>query len=119
MRLFLSDRFTSGVNLPLCSLLLLLTGLFLQRFAACSSSDDPLGCCAHLLFSSYFCLEQFFEKVMRSTPVAGNLRRQALISSLQDRYRLANDRADALAKQALFREAVYLGIQPSLFTVPQ
>ena len=56
---------------------------------------------------------------MRSMQGAGNLRRQALVSSLQDRYRLANDRADALAKQALFREAVYLGIQPSLFTVPQ
>ena len=56
---------------------------------------------------------------MRSTTVVANPRRQALINSLRDRYRLANDRADALAKQALFREAVYLGIQPTLFTLPQ
>ena len=56
---------------------------------------------------------------MPSTTVAANPRRQALINSLRDRYRLANQRADALAKQALFREAVYLGIQPTLFTLPQ
>tara|TARA_B100002051_G_C16703409_1_gene622309 strand:- start:395 stop:712 length:318 start_codon:yes stop_codon:yes gene_type:complete len=55
--------------------------------------------------------------VMSSTPVVANLRRQALINSLRERYRLANERADALGKQALFREAIYLGIQPELFTV--
>ena len=55
---------------------------------------------------------------MPSTTVAANPRRQALINSLRDRYRLANDRSDALAKQALFREAIYLGIQPTLFTLP-
>ena len=56
---------------------------------------------------------------MPSTTVAANPRRQALINSLRDRYRLANQRADALAKQDLFREAIYLGIQPTLFTLPQ
>lgn len=56
---------------------------------------------------------------MGSTSVISDLRRQALIYSLRDRYRLADERSDALAKQALFREAVYLGIQPTLFTVPQ
>jgi len=42
--------------------------------------------------------------------------RLALIDSLRRRYAkaLAND--DAEAKQALFREAVYLDIQPGLFT---
>ena len=56
---------------------------------------------------------------MPLTTVAANPRRQALINSLRDRYRLANQRADALAKQALFREAIYFGIQPTLFTLPQ
>tara|TARA_B100001939_G_scaffold259302_1_gene226243 strand:+ start:5350 stop:5562 length:213 start_codon:yes stop_codon:yes gene_type:complete len=43
----------------------------------------------------------------------------SLIASLRLRYAEANQRGDAQAKQALFQEAVYLGIQPDLFTQPQ
>jgi hypothetical protein len=43
-------------------------------------------------------------------------RRQALVESLRHRYRSAEARCDAAAKQALFKEAVYLGIQPDAFT---
>lgn len=43
-------------------------------------------------------------------------RRQALVESLRHRYRSAVARGDAAAKQALFKEAVYLGIQPDAFT---
>ena len=39
-----------------------------------------------------------------------------MISSLQKRFSEAHQRGDAKAKQALFREAIYLGIQPQLFT---
>jgi hypothetical protein len=42
-------------------------------------------------------------------------RRQALIASLRQRFQDAEQRDDAEAKQALFREAVYLGIQPQEF----
>jgi hypothetical protein len=42
--------------------------------------------------------------------------RQTLIESLRLRYSEAVRREDAEAKQALFKEAVYLGIQPDLFT---
>jgi hypothetical protein len=45
-------------------------------------------------------------------------RRQALVASLRNRYAGAEQRQDAEAKQALFREAVYLGIQPEEFTTP-
>lgn len=44
--------------------------------------------------------------------------RQTLIASLRLRYGEAERRDDAEAKQALFREAVYLGIQPEEFTAP-
>jgi hypothetical protein len=40
--------------------------------------------------------------------------RQALIESLRLRFSQACQRRDAGAKQALFKEAVYLGIQPTL-----
>ena len=43
-------------------------------------------------------------------------RRRTLISSLQLRYREALKRGDAKAKLMLFREAIYLDIQPQLFT---
>ncbi len=46
-------------------------------------------------------------------------RRQALIDSLRSRYQQAERQADAEAKQALFKEAVYLGIQPEEFTRAQ
>ena len=42
-------------------------------------------------------------------------RRQALVESLRSRYQQAEQANDAEAKQALFKEAVYLGIQPELF----
>jgi hypothetical protein len=42
-------------------------------------------------------------------------RRAALIASLQQRYEDAEARGDAEAKQALFREAVYLNIPPQLW----
>lgn len=45
-------------------------------------------------------------------------RRPALIASLRSRYADAEQRQDAAAKQALFREAVYLGIQPEEFMPP-
>ena len=42
-------------------------------------------------------------------------RRAALIASLQQRYADAEARGDAEAKQALFREAVYLNLAPQLW----
>ena len=42
-------------------------------------------------------------------------RRAALIASLQQRYAAAEASGDAEAKQALFREAVYLNIPPQLW----
>jgi hypothetical protein len=42
-------------------------------------------------------------------------RRAALIASLQKRYGDAEARGDAEAKQALFREAVYLNLPPQLW----
>jgi|TARA_B100001769_G_scaffold182224_1_gene144076 hypothetical protein len=45
-----------------------------------------------------------------------NARQLRLVASLQQRFRLAEESRDARAKQELFREAVYLGIQPQLFT---
>ena len=46
----------------------------------------------------------------------GNPRQTTLIASLRERFRLAEQNRDAKAKQALFREAIYLGIQPQVFT---
>ena len=46
----------------------------------------------------------------------GNPRQTTLITSLRERFRLAEQNRDAKAKQALFREAIYLGIQPQVFT---
>jgi hypothetical protein len=45
----------------------------------------------------------------------GDPRRTALIASLQQRYADAEARGDAEAKQALFREAVYLNLPPQLW----
>jgi hypothetical protein len=42
-------------------------------------------------------------------------RRQTLIDSLRVRFAQAVERKDAPAKQALFKEAAYLGIQPEKF----
>jgi hypothetical protein len=46
---------------------------------------------------------------------ADDPRRAALIASLQQRYAAAEARGDAEAKQALFREAVYLNLAPQLW----
>ncbi len=46
--------------------------------------------------------------------IAQDPRQQALVISLRQRMAEARARGDAKAHQALFREAVYLGIQPSL-----
>ncbi|MFZ0408571.1 MAG: hypothetical protein WAM11_10745 [Cyanobium sp.] len=45
-------------------------------------------------------------------------RHQALIASLKLRFAEAVRQRDAAAKQALFKEAVYLGIQPELLQLP-
>jgi hypothetical protein len=44
-------------------------------------------------------------------------RQQALVQSLRQRYAEARSRGDTESKRALFREAVYLGIQPDLLDV--
>ena len=55
--------------------------------------------------------------VTSSVPGApANPRQTSLIASLRERFRLAEQNRDAKAKRALFREAVYLGIQPQVFT---
>ena len=46
---------------------------------------------------------------------AADPRPQALIASLRSRFAEAVRSGDAEAKKALFKEAVYLGIQPDLF----
>ncbi|MEO1003384.1 MAG: hypothetical protein AAFX65_09770 [Cyanobacteria bacterium J06638_7] len=56
--------------------------------------------------SSYF---------MTQSQVSPDPRRPALIASLRSRYDAAEQEGDATAKQALFREAVYLGIKPEEF----
>ena len=47
--------------------------------------------------------------------VSDEPRRAALIASLQQRFADAEARGDAEAKQALFREAVYLNLPPQLW----
>jgi hypothetical protein len=47
-----------------------------------------------------------------------DLRREALIASLHQRFALAEARGDAEAKQALFKEAVYLNLPPELWQEP-
>ena len=46
---------------------------------------------------------------------AADPRQQALIASLRSRFAEALRSGNAEAKKALFKEAVYLGIQPDLF----
>jgi hypothetical protein len=43
-------------------------------------------------------------------------RRAALVASLRSRFAQASASDDAAAKRALFKEAVYLGIQPGEFS---
>jgi hypothetical protein len=45
-------------------------------------------------------------------------RRDTLIASLRLRFALAEARGDADAKQALFKEAVYLNLPPELWQEP-
>jgi len=52
---------------------------------------------------------------LHTSPTA-DLRRQTWVDSLRSRFRSAEERQDAQAKQGLFKEAVYLGIQPEEFT---
>lgn len=47
-----------------------------------------------------------------------DLRREALIASLRQRFAIADARGDAEAKQALFKEAVYLNLPPELWQKP-
>ncbi len=42
-------------------------------------------------------------------------RRAALVASLRARYAIAEQRQDADAKRALFKEAAYLGIRPDAY----
>lgn len=52
------------------------------------------------------------------TAGAADPRREALIASLHQRFALAQARGDAEAKQALFKEAVYLNLPPELWQDP-
>ena len=47
-----------------------------------------------------------------------DLRLKALIASLHQRFAIAEARGDAEAKQALFKEAVYLNLPPELWQEP-
>ncbi|MEA5441494.1 hypothetical protein [Cyanobium gracile] len=42
-------------------------------------------------------------------------RQAVLVASLRARYAIAEQRQDAEAKRALFKEAVYLGIRPDAY----
>lgn len=55
---------------------------------------------------------------MAQSPAQSDPRRPALVASLRSRYAAAERRQDAAAKQCLFQEAVYLGIQPEEFMPP-
>lgn len=50
-----------------------------------------------------------------SRGAAADRRRDVLVASMRERYAAAQQRHDASAKQALFREAVYLNILPEEF----
>ncbi len=44
-----------------------------------------------------------------------DLRQATLVASLRARYAIAEQRQDADAKRALFKEAAYLGIRPDAY----
>ena len=52
-----------------------------------------------------------------STPATAGTdpRKAVLVASLRARYAIAEQRQDAEAKRALFKEAVYLGIRPDAY----
>ena len=52
------------------------------------------------------------------TAGAADPRREAMIVSLRQRFARAQARGDAEAKQALFKEAVYLNLPPELWQAP-
>lgn len=54
----------------------------------------------------------------RARDAAVDPRRSVLVNSLRQRYAVAELRRDAAAKQALFREGVYLNILPQEFIDP-
>lgn len=60
----------------------------------------------------------FMSKPEGSSEATADPRRPELVASLRRRYADAERREDAAAKQALFQEAVYLGIQPEEFMPP-
>jgi hypothetical protein len=49
------------------------------------------------------------------SPRQDHARQAAMIASLRARYAVADLRQDAEAKQALFKEAAYLGIRPEAY----
>jgi len=53
----------------------------------------------------------FMAQSPAQSPAQSDPRRPALLDSLRRRYADAVQRRDAAAKQALFQEAVYLGIR--------
>ena len=58
-------------------------------------------------------------KAPRAAPAgASDPRRAALVESLRRRWLAAEGKEDGAAKQALFQEAVYLGIQPGDYVSP-
>ena len=67
-------------------------------------------------FHAYWALNH--ELAVNSSPsgISSDPRQITLVASLRERFRLAEQNRDARAKQALFREAIYLGIQPQVFT---
>ena len=82
------------------------------------ASRDALRCVGLHCFAAFqapYAESQELRFVLDNSPVV-DARRQQLIASLRQRFRLAQDRDDSRAKQELFREAIYLGIQPHLFT---
>ena len=53
--------------------------------------------------------------VGNEAPAGSDPRQAALVASLRARYAMADQRQDAKAKQALFKEAAYLGIRPDAY----
>lgn len=57
-------------------------------------------------------------QVASAAALPNNVRRNALIASLRQRFAAAEARADARLKQALFEEAVALNLPPALWQEP-
>ena len=72
---------------------------------------------ARLRFSGFVDSIHRVDASSRPAMVSSEAQRQTLINSLRQRWIDAVRTNDAEAKQALFKEAVYLGIQPEDFTV--